>query len=141
MECLEMTTRTPKTALIQAALKNPDTRHKVPRRKPPVARKALTSAQRAELVEYFERRNAKLEVVATTRTPSGQVLDWIEIRSQHPARKIATPPPALSIAPAKQRGRATRFARFELQEEGCKRGPDGTVPILRINPTEETALQ
>ncbi len=122
-----------KPALIPAALKNPDKRRKVPHQKPQSKKRALTAAQKRDLIEYFEHRASRLKVVETTKTPSGQVLDWIDIHSQHPGRKIAKPPPAPKIDTARQRGRATQMARFELQEKGSRRGPEGTVPILRTN--------
>jgi hypothetical protein len=123
-----------KRGFIQPALKNPDTRRRVPRVKPEPRRRALTAAQKKELVEYFEHRVLELEVAATTRTRSGQVLDWVPIESQHRGRAIASPPPAPRIETRRLRGRVTQMARFELQDVGARRGPDGTVPILRINP-------
>jgi hypothetical protein len=115
-------------------LRNPSTRRKVPREKKHPREPALTAAQKRELTGYFEERLARLDIVETTKTPSGQILDWIDIHSQHPEGKIATPPPAPKIDTARQRGRATKMARFELQERGSKRGPEGTVPVLRIDP-------
>jgi hypothetical protein len=115
-------------------LRNPDKQRKVPHRKPSPKSVALTAAQKRELIEYFERRASRLEVVETTKTSSGQVLDWIYIDAQHPGRKIATPPPTPRIDTARLRGHPTRMAPFELQEQGGRRGPEGTVPILRTDP-------
>src|SRR5450755_1276962 len=114
-------------------LKNSDTRRKVPRAKPSHKKPGLTRAQKRELVDYFEDRVARLHVVETTRTPSGQVLDWIDLYSQRPAGKIAAPPPEPLMDRVRPRGRKPKMARFELQEKGGKRGPEGTVPVLRID--------
>jgi hypothetical protein len=104
----------------------------MPRRKPQSKHRDLTAKQKKELIQYFEHRAARLRVIETTRTPSGQILDWIDIHSQHPKGEIATPPPPLELNPGHTRGRATKQARFELQEGG-QRGPEGTVPVLRTD--------
>ena len=45
----------------------------------------------AEIRDYLRSRRERLDVVKTTRTPNGQVLDWIPIESQVRG-KIADPP-------------------------------------------------
>jgi Neprosin len=83
-----------------------------------------------DVVDYYVQRRKRLEVVKTTQTPSGQVIDWIPIESQGP---IATPPPH----PPKVESRCDAVrstaieARFELEMPGVERGPEGTVPIAR----------
>jgi Neprosin len=114
-------------------LDNPSARRRVPRKRPQPPARKLSPAQKKELVEYFEERIGRLHAVETTRTPSGQTLDWIDIRSQHSEGRIATPPPAPMIDVARQRGRPTKMARFELQEKGSRLGPEGTVPVLRTD--------
>lgn len=84
----------------------------------------------AEVSAYFERRRKKLQIVATTRTKSGQTLDWIARESQHPAGKIATPPPLHPLS-AETGDRRIEHARFELQDDPGAHGPKGTVPVLR----------
>jgi hypothetical protein len=83
-----------------------------------------------EIVRFFEEQRKRLPVFKTTRTPSGQVLDWIPVEAQHPHGKIATPPPA-----REGQGRAVepsrRAATFEMNDTRIERGPDGTVPVLR----------
>jgi hypothetical protein len=37
---------------------------------------------RDEFHAYFEKRRKRLEIVKTTRTPSGQILDWVPVDSQ-----------------------------------------------------------
>ena len=127
-----MKRKNPRKADIQGPLKNPTPRRKVPRRPQPTSRK-LTTAQKKELIEYFEQNAARLEVIETTKTPRGQILDWIDVRSQHPEKKIAEPPPTPTIDQQQQRSRPTKMARFELQEKGSRLGPEGTVPVLRTD--------
>ncbi len=47
---------------------------------------------RREITEYFDRRRARLSVVATTETPRGQLIDWVPIESQGEGEAIARPP-------------------------------------------------
>ena len=94
-----------------------------------------------ELARYIEERAQRRDIVATTRTPSGQVIDWVPVESQVPGRQIATPPPAPRDEP--QRGprpdrlpegvRQEAAAEFELQGQGIDLGPEGTVPIVRLD--------
>jgi hypothetical protein len=82
-----------------------------------------------EIARYFEARQSRLHVVRTTRTPSGQTLDWINAESQVLGGRLATPPPPHSIA-ADDR---TVSIHFELNDLSLERGPAGTVPIPRKN--------
>jgi hypothetical protein len=50
-------------------------------------------ARREALLAHFKRRQRRLEIVATTRTAHGQVLDWVPVESQIPGGVIAAPPP------------------------------------------------
>jgi hypothetical protein len=86
-----------------------------------------------ELVNWLKVRQASLNIVKTTTTPSGQTIDWVPIESQHPSGKIATPPPAelARVRPALDPKRITKAASFELDDLAIERGPSGTVPILR----------
>jgi hypothetical protein len=86
---------------------------------------------RGSVAAYFEERRQRLDVVATTETPRGQVLDWIPVDSQH-AGEIAAPPPAMAQPSGiRHPERPTRAARFELDDDTAARGPAGTVPVLR----------
>lgn len=69
-----------------------------------------------EIRDYFENRHKRLEIVATTRTPSGQLLDWVPIESQLKSGKIATPPPDRDIVIPRGKRRAA-LAKFELEIE------------------------
>jgi hypothetical protein len=125
--------RTQEAKEAQEVLTNREKRPKVPYGKPPLKHRALTASQKRELIRYFEERTSRLHVLDTTKTPSGHTLDWVDIRSQHPEAVIATPPPDPKIDTARQRGRVTKMARFELQERGAALGPEGTVPYLRVD--------
>lgn len=85
---------------------------------------------RDEIVDYFTRRHARLRIAKTTRTPRGQLLDWIPVESQHPHGAIATPPPEDHPLQRNAGEREELVAVAEL-EQTAERGPDGTVPVLR----------
>jgi len=53
------------------------------------------SKNERELRDYFDGHLARLDVIKTTKTPSGQILDWIKIESQLPTGKVASPPPEI----------------------------------------------
>lgn len=82
-----------------------------------------------EIADYFRKRQARLKVVQTTRTPFGQILDWIPIETQVSNGSIAIPPPPYENDVDDQ----TAHVRLDLQDESAERGPAGTVPILRKN--------
>ena len=84
-----------------------------------------------EIRSYFEKRHKRLDIVATTRTRSGQILDWVPIKSQLKGKvKIAEPPPDRELVLPRGR-RVGKLAKFELEHPGAERGPPGTIPILR----------
>lgn len=89
-----------------------------------------------EVAQYFEARQKRLSIVKTTRTPSGQIIDWVPLESQHP--EIAKPPPLQDIRPKAFDPKYLPVA-FELENAAVDRGPPGTVPILRprLHPTEK----
>src|SRR6266853_1604774 len=88
-------------------------------------------AYRAEITDYFRRRHARLQIVKTTRTPHGQIIDWIPIESQHPKGVIASPPPNRETVNSQLEHQPERFPKPELED--CERGPSGTVPVVRKN--------
>jgi Neprosin len=90
----------------------------------------LTELNKREIVDYYHRRQRELKVVATTKTSSGQVLDWIPRESQTPSGAIASPPP---IEPVRKpdASRHVGCAQVELEVEAGARGPEGMVPVLR----------
>lgn len=86
---------------------------------------------RAEVVEYLEARWARRRVVATTRTPSGQVVDWVPRESL--ADEIAEPPEEVE-RPGELDGEwRDERVPFELELPGAEVGPEGTVPLLRVD--------
>jgi len=86
-----------------------------------------------EIRDYFKTRLERLEVVKTTRTPSGQTLDWVAIESQVARGKIADPPSdSIRLKPVRGR-RAEEPVKFELEQAEAVRGPAGTVPVVRKN--------
>jgi len=92
----------------------------------------------AEIHQYLRDRVARRDVIAQTKTESGQELDWIPIESQTPDGRIASPPSEdgidLSDRDQPADGREIRpyeLAEFELQREGAELGPKGTVPVVR----------
>ncbi|HEX7314382.1 MAG TPA: neprosin family prolyl endopeptidase [Pyrinomonadaceae bacterium] len=87
---------------------------------------------REELYDYFGERRRRLEIVKTTRTPNGQVLDWVPINSQLPSgMKLATPPSESVPLELGSGRRRVKPVRFELEHYDAARGPEGTVPIPR----------
>ena len=88
----------------------------------------------AEIRRYFENRLARMEIVRTTKTPQGQVIDWIRRESQlRRGERLAEPPPFAYNAPAASKERPDRLVQFELEDAKTERGPEGTVPVLRTN--------
>lgn len=85
-----------------------------------------------EYVDFCNKQQAQLEAVATTTSPSGQVIDWIKIESQG---TIAEPPPLLGDKPREQTvgaGMPTGSPpKTELEANEDLRGPAGTVPVPR----------
>jgi hypothetical protein len=87
-----------------------------------------------EIRRYFENRLAQRQVVCTTKTPHGQVIDWIPRESQlRRGKRLAESPPFAYEPPALSRERPARLVQFELEDPKVERGPEGTVPILRKN--------
>lgn len=87
---------------------------------------------REELTEYFQARRRRLEIVKTTRTPSGQILDWVPIKSQlRTGAKLASPPSESVSLQLGSGRRRVKPVRFELEDSRVSLGPEGTVPIPR----------
>jgi hypothetical protein len=109
----------------------------------------LSAAERqrrgGRLRTYFLDRAKQTTIVATTRTESGQIIDWIRPESQLPSgAKFAQAPPtvrprtppqyATRIATyTKPDGGREQLARTEIQAQPRARGPKGTVPVVRFN--------
>jgi hypothetical protein len=84
--------------------------------------------KRSDLAAWLQERQAQLQVTKTTKTPSGQTIDWIPVGSQTP-QAIATPPPSASTpnVAAVDPQRPTKGVVPEIGEPG----PAGHVPVLR----------
>jgi len=92
-----------------------------------------------ELAAWLEVRQARLNIVKTTTTPSGKTLDWVPIESQTANGKIATPPPGAQLPERKlDAQRPVNATKFELDDANAEHGPPGTVPLLRPDITRLT---
>ncbi len=110
--------------------------------------------QRSEqIASFLEERRKRLNVVRTTQTKSGQILDWIKPESQLPeGMKIEQTPPTQKpdlLQPENENsndylqnklprtlirlGRRELTARTELQNDASVVGPSGTVPVVRFD--------
>jgi hypothetical protein len=84
--------------------------------------------KRHDLAAWLQQRQALLQVAKTTKTPSGQTIDWVPIGSQTPGA-IAVPPPSTPVAAPIDPKRPSKGAVFEPVEDG----PPGHVPVPRPN--------
>lgn len=90
--------------------------------------------QLAEMVTtYFEDRRKALNPLATTTTPLGMVLDWIDPKSQVANGQLPTVPPLDGMAEGFD---PLKGILTELQMSPSAWGPAGTVPIARPNIAE-----
>ena len=91
-----------------------------------------------------ERAPKAADIVATTRTESGQIIDWIRPESQMPAgEKLQRPPDEERFAAPANAAKIAQYtkapegregiARTEVQLQKRAQGPPGTVPIVRFN--------
>src|SRR5919201_5106624 len=139
-----MTAKTPRAAAGRStpmALPNPSSERGENIR--PRGRRAKDTAaarrNQKEIRDYFKTRLEALDVVKTTKTPSGQTLDWIELESQ--AAKIADPPSDSVRIKAVKGNRADEPVRFELEQPEAVRGPAGKGPGSREKPPRGPALE
>lgn len=109
-----------------------DEKH-TPRQRP--ARAIDREANEREIRAHFEARLGRLEVVATTVTEHGQMVDWVRPDSQAHGAALAAAPPnpkskGLDYAARRYPEEAVLTA---LQMPNAERGPMGTVPVIRKN--------
>lgn len=95
--------------------------------------------------DYFGERTKHRTIIKTTRTRSGQIIDWIKPATQVDGGVLAMPPEVMSKqdAPARPLNRYLEMdagikqsesqPNFELQLDEGTRGPAGTVPIVRFD--------
>ncbi len=110
---------------------------------------ALTADERQRRADrirawFSERAPEKATLVATTRTESGQIIDWIRPESQLPdgMKLEKAPDEGRVVAPAdaakitqftKPPEEAERVGRTEVQLQKAAQGPPGTVPVVRFD--------
>ncbi len=104
----------------------------------------MMEARRGKIREYFEERRAKMNIVATTRTSSGQEFDWIPREAVDKAGNPVTPPPQIGTEGDRDiefehRELGDHLALTELQQEPDALGPEGTVPVVRMDTDEYIA--
>jgi hypothetical protein len=97
---------------------------------------AVELAASPEVSAWLEERQRALTITTSTRTPSGQTVDWVPIESQV-AGPIAEPPPAHEARATRDFRRPTEMAELEAHEPG----PRDHVPILRPNLTNLRDLE
>lgn len=90
------------------------------------------NSQNSEWSHWLAKRQERLEIVKTTTTAHGRVIDWIPMESQAPSGKIASPPPD-KLLPVRQDDEKHPIepARVEFDAAGLDYGRAGAVPVLR----------
>jgi len=83
--------------------------------------------RRQMLRDYELELRAGLDIRATTVTPTGRVVDWIDPASQVPDGELASPPPN-DDSPE-----LVDPVVSELELPDAELGPEGTVPIFRLD--------
>ena len=101
-----------------------------PRRREPRLGARQRKLYREAIEAHFEKRHRRLDIVATTRTAHGQIIDWVPIESQVRGGVIAEPPSENRTLEIHGRQRA-RIAQPVLALRDARLGPTGTVPIAR----------
>lgn len=121
---------TMKTALILSALVLQAVATAIPPHARPPCGKDEAHQRQEDAQRILDRRLKSLHIKKTTKTPGGQVIDWIPLESQG---KIASPPSKLERLNDADPMMPDNQATFELDGEKVPRGPAGTVPVLRPN--------
>jgi hypothetical protein len=96
-----------------------------------------TEQEAGRLIAYFQRHTGRLKILATTITPAGQILDWIQPETQCAGQALAAPP-----APPRLDGlERGDLMRFELEDVDAESGPRGAVPVLRRSLSDMRFIQ
>lgn len=109
--------------------------------------KAEYEKRRQRIIEFFEARQKRYDIVLTTRTKSGQIIDWIRPGQQVTDGKTATIPPQTDKSDsdmvldsdaqlndsARNLNRHDLPIHTEIQTDSSAKGPPGTVPIVRFD--------
>jgi len=110
-----------------------------PKGKPDIEVSEKEAARRLEQIhQYLRDRAYRRDVIARTRTESGQELDWVPVESQTRNGRLASPPSEDGLymddpkkASDEHEIRPHELTVFELQRKGAELGPKGTVPLVR----------
>ena len=106
---------------------------------------AAVLARTDEVQGYLERTYfSRLNVIATTEGPLGEVVDWVDPHALDPSYDQRTPPPADALPPLDdQKAQKTTDAAPTLVAAGddlttswkkaAEKAPKGTVPVVRPN--------
>ena len=89
------------------------------------ARGERLEANRIRIRRHFEDKRAKLNIVATTMTKAGQIIDWTVPEEDPVDYPIHWPEP---LPPLPE---GVSYAQSPLETEPEARGPEGTVPNIR----------
>jgi Neprosin len=103
------------------------------------------------ITAFFKERQARYGVASTTKTKSGQVIDWIKLESQLPDGQEIAQPPVKNDLKLSERQETNEYLQMELPESLRKLarqelkaktefqtdpstiGPPGTVPVVRFD--------
>lgn len=104
--------------------------------------------RRQRIIDFFEARRKRYDIVLTTRTASGQIIDWIRPEQQVQGGRVATSPsaseapipasksdkPAADSLTVPPKTSQTDYPlSTEIQVDDSAKGPPGTVPIVRFD--------
>ncbi len=115
---------------IGRVLRNPNPPSAVPTMRAGLDLEREDAERLDEIRQYFIDQYARRDIVAQTKTASGQQLDWIPAESQGEG-KLAEPPDSKPPKHKPDKKRPTRAVPFELARDDVEVGPPGTVPVLR----------
>jgi hypothetical protein len=103
------------------------------------------------IAAFFKERQARYGVASTTKTKSGQVIDWIKLENQLPDGQEIAQPPVENDLKLSERQETNEYLQMELPESLRKLarqelkaktefqtdpstiGPPGTVPVVRFD--------
>jgi hypothetical protein len=104
-----------------------------------IASSELSAEQQADILlakqnrirQHFADRLSRLNVVATTKTDSGTIVDWVPRAAglAHPQLSKEQ----LAEEPTRPLRKGEEYAQTELEAQSWNRGPEGTVPVIRFD--------
>lgn len=106
------------------------------RAKAPLTEEEL-ELRRERIRAYFRERLARLDIVATTKTDSGQLIDWIpaprDVPEMPPRPDEKMPEDSRPLPETREPEDKDEPVQTELQAQPWAQGPDGTVPVVRFD--------